>query len=180
MAFEPELSECAARFAITEVIQLYCHAIDRRRWYLLERCFHADATYRYAHIEGGWRDFLNIAQATINPLPISHHQTGSISFRIDGLHAMTETYFTAYHRVAADASELDPLPGTGQDRDIVIAGRYVDCFERREGDWRIAHRIGLTDWRRDSDAADAGLFALPPSWRGSIGPEDPGCEVLKS
>lgn len=156
------------------VAALYCHAIDRRRWDLMEHCFHPDATYRFGRIEGNWRDFVGMARATIDPMRISHHQLGQSLIRIDGDTATSETYFSAYHRVAADAAATDPFPGTGEECDIVISGRYVDRFECRDGDWRIAHRIGLSDWRQDAPAADGGLFAQPPEWRGAIDASDPG------
>lgn len=178
MGSAPSPDEIAARQAIADVIHLYCHAIDRRRWALLDRCFHADATYKFGAIDGGWRDFVAAARAVITPTRISHHQVGNILYRIDGDTATTETYFTAYHRVPAGAPADAPFPGDGQERDIVIAGRYVDRFVRRDGDWRIAHRTGLGDWRRDAPGNDAGLFDQPPDWRGAIDPGDPGMAAV--
>jgi hypothetical protein len=174
MATEPSPDALAARAAITEVIGRYCHNIDRRLWPAMERCFHPDATYRFGHIDGDWRDFVRGARAVIDPLRISHHQIGTMLIEVDGDRANAETYFTAYHRVPADAPADAPFAGTGQEYDVILAGRYIDRFERRADEWRIAHRTGVTDWRRDGPAADAGLFAQPPSWRGSLGPDDPG------
>lgn len=37
-------------------------------------------------------------------------------------------------------------------REIVIAGRYIDRLERRHGEWRIADRRFLPDWKRVADA----------------------------
>ena len=150
-----------ARAAIADIIARYCHVLDRQRWDKMGECFHNDATYRFGAIDGDWRHFLGIAQAVLSPLRISHHQTGNMLIRVDGDRAASETYFTAYHRVPADALADAPLPGTGSDYDVVIAGRYIDRFERRGDDWRIAHRTGVTDWRRDSPAADNRLFAQP-------------------
>lgn len=178
MALPSPPAEIAARQAIADVIHLYCHAIDRRRWTLLERCFHDDATYRFGAIDGGWRDFVAAAQAVIEPTRISHHQVGNILYRIDGAAATTETYFTAYHRTPADAPVTAPFAGDGAERDVVIAGRYVDRFACRDGDWRIVHRIGLSDWRRDAAGEDGGLFDQPAAWRGAFGESDPGSGVV--
>jgi len=164
-----------ARAAIADVSARYCHVIDRRLWDRMGACFHDDATYKFGAIDGGWRDFVAAARTVIDPLRISHHQTGNMLIRVDGNRADAETYFTAYHRVASDAPAGAPLPGTGSDYDVIIAGRYIDRFECRGSDWRIAHRTGVSDWRRDGPAADNGLFALPADWRGAIGPDDPGC-----
>ena len=35
----------------------------------------------------------------------------------------------------------------GQQWQEIVFGRYVDNFERREGDWRIAHRVCVIDSR---------------------------------
>ena len=43
------------REAIREVIALYAHAIDRRRWDMMEKLFHADALFGFGPIEGGWQ-----------------------------------------------------------------------------------------------------------------------------
>ncbi len=172
-----DAGDLLARAAIADVIARYCHVIDRRQWHAMDQCFHDDATYRYASIAGGWREFVAVARAIIDPLRISHHQTGNMLIRVDGDRAGAETYFTAYHRIAAGAAADGVFPGTGQDYDVIMAGRYIDRFERRGGDWRIAHRTGVTDWRRDSPASDAGLFSSPPEGRGSTGSDDPGYEL---
>ena len=173
-----DLETLASRAAIADVINRYCHILDRRRWESMAMCFHPDATYLFGAIDGDWRHFVGAAQAVLDPLRSSHHQIGNMLIRLDGDRADSETYFTAYHRVAAEAPASAPLPGTGHDYDVVIGGRYIDRFERRDGEWRIAHRTGVSDWRRDTPAADPGLYALPPGWRGSTGSDDPGRVVL--
>ena len=167
-----DLDSLAARAHILDVLALYCHAIDRRRWDLMAHCFHDDARFTFGAIDGTWREFVVGARAVIDPLRISQHRLGQTLFAIDGDVAMTETYMTAYHRVAADAPADAVFPGTGIDRDIVIAGRYIDRFERRDGHWRIARRVGVSDWRQDTPGMDSGLFSQPQAWRGDIGPGD--------
>jgi hypothetical protein len=39
----------------------------------------------------------------------------------------------------------------------LFAGRYVDRFERREGEWRIARRTVVHDWSRQLPAAHESL-----------------------
>lgn len=160
------------RADILDILALYCHAIDRRRWDLMGQVFHPDAHFQFGAIDGSWQHFVVAAQAVINPLRISQHKLGQTLFAIAGDVAMTETYMVAYHRVAADAPADAVFPGTGTDRDVVIAGRYIDRFERRDSRWRIARRVGVTDWRQDADASDGGLFDAPQAWRGDIGGGD--------
>ena len=49
----------------------------------------------------------------------------------DRLSAHCETYFQAFHSI----------PRTrGGASDLFVGGRYVDRFEKRNGEWRVAHR----------------------------------------
>ena len=77
--------------------------------------------------------------------------------------AFGEVYYQAYHRVAGE---------DGNPRDLFIAGRYVDRYERREGVWKIAYRSELVDWLRDDPASDA-MLAGAPFIIGARKPDDP-------
>jgi len=169
--------QIAARFEIMDCIHRYCHAVDRRRWSLMDSVFHADATYKFFSIEGTWRDFAAQAQALIDPIGPTHHQVSNIMVRFDGEIAHSETYLRAFHSVPADYPPwtVFSIPGGGN---ILIGGRYVDRFERRDGIWRIAHRTGLLDWRQDIKAEDGGLGRTPSVWRGRFGASDPSEPVV--
>ena len=70
---------------------------------------------------------------------------------------------------------------------LMTGFRYLDRFERREGEWRIAARTAVTEWSRIDDVAgrwetpagflsgrrDRGdaLYALLASVRGEADPE---------
>ena len=56
------------REAIRDILAAYAHAIDRRRWGMMERLFHPDATFRFGTIEGDWRGFVEQARA-VNAAP---------------------------------------------------------------------------------------------------------------
>lgn len=172
------LEQAAWRFEITDVIHRYCHAVDRRRWSLMDSVFHEDATYKFFSLGGTWREFVAQAQALIDPIGPTHHQVSNITVRFDGDVAWTETYLRAYHQVPADYPpwNIFSLPGGGI---ILIGGRYIDRFERREGQWRISHRHGILDWRQDHVAADGGLGATPLEWRGQFGDADPSLPVMQ-
>ncbi len=166
------------RFEIMDSIHRYCHAVDRRRWSLMDSVFHEDATYKFFSIEGTWRDFVAQAKALSDPIGPTHHQVSNITVRFDGDTAWSETYLRAYHQVPADYPPwtVFSLPGGGV---ILIGGRYIDRFERRDGTWRIAHRHGLLDWRQDHALADGGLGATPTDWRGRFGQDDPSLPVMQ-
>ena len=56
---------------------------------------------------------------------------------------------------------------------MFLKGRYLDRFERRDGSWKIASRIGLHDFERVLDPADRTLAGAPAGQRGRQKPDDP-------
>ena len=135
------------REAIRDVIGAYAHAIDRRRWDMMPQLFHADATFGFGPVQGNWEEFVGQAQAIIDPCLATQHQLGQIQFGFEDDTCHTETYFTAMHTIPAGYPVPDVFPDKGKVYSAVIAGRYVDRFEQRSGQWRIAQRTGLYDWR---------------------------------
>jgi hypothetical protein len=58
---------------------------------------------------------------------------------------------------------------------MFVGGRYLDQFQRRGGDWRIASRVVVWDWFRhfkDSADLDRGVFGDGPVRMGSKHPDD--------
>ena len=55
-----------------------------------------------------------------------------------------------------------------------FGGRYIDRFERRGGEWKIAHRAVVHEW----DKIEHLELAYPPDRfsEGIRGPEDPSYE----
>lgn len=171
------LAQAADQLDIIAVLAAYCHALDRRDPELLASCFHPDSTHRHGPFEGPSSQFLGFAQAVLANLEATHHQISPPLIRIEGAVAHVETYFIAFHRIPADAPKDAVFPGTGEAQDLVIGGRYVDRFERRDGHWRIAHRTGVHDWQRQTPAADGAFAQTPPEQRGAHGPADPGWPI---
>ena len=46
---------------------------------------------------------------------------------------------------------------------MFISGRYIDKFEKRDGEWKIVKRQGVHDWVRFEQASDKGVL-------GDVGP----------
>jgi hypothetical protein len=49
--------------------------------------------------------------------------------------------------------------------DYWVGGRYMDRMEKRDGVWRIATRIGMTDWTRVDPPTSQGYFNTPVELR---------------
>jgi len=60
----------------------------------------------------------------------------------------------------------------------VIAGRYVDRFENRDGEWRIARRTGLYDWREFREVEGVDLSEMPEGSCGYHDERDPSTPAV--
>ncbi|TNE60175.1 MAG: nuclear transport factor 2 family protein [Sphingomonadales bacterium] len=150
------------RESIRDVIAAYAHAVDRRRWDMMEKLFHPDATFGFGTVGGTWEDFVVGARAIIDPCLATQHQLGQIQFGFDGDDLChTETYMTAMHTIPAGYPMADIFPDKGKIYSAVIAGRYVDRFEKRGNEWRIKHREGFYDWREFREVEGVDLGGLP-------------------
>lgn len=166
------------REAIRDVIAAYAHAIDRRRWDMMPQLFHYDATFGFGPVQGNWEEFLGQAQAIIDPCLATQHQLGQTQFGFDGDTCHSETYFTAMHTIPAGYPAPDVFPDKGTIYSAVIAGRYIDRFELREGNWRIAERTGLYDWREFREVEGVDLSELAEGMAGFHDDRDPSTPVV--
>ena len=167
------------REAIREIIALYAHAIDRRRWGMMERLFHPDARFGFGPVEGDWRGFVEQARAIIDPCIATQHQLGQtiIGFE-DADTAHCETYMTAMHIVPVGYPRPEVFPVRDETYAAIIAGRYVDRFEQRGGEWRIARRQGLYDWREYRVIGEADLAGMPEGACGYHDERDPSTAAV--
>ncbi|MEP5936860.1 MAG: nuclear transport factor 2 family protein [Erythrobacter sp.] len=162
------------REAIRDVITAYAHAIDRRRWEMMPHLFHDDAEFQFGIISGGWQGFVEQARGVIDPCLATQHQLGQVLFGFESEAVChTETYMTAMHTIPAGYPTPEVFPDKGKTYSAVIAGRYVDRFELRSGEWRIAKRTGLYDWREYREVEGVDLSELAEEARGFHDHRDP-------
>ena len=77
----------------------------------------------------------------------NHHMIGNSLLEFDEKNENTaygEIYFNAYHKTIEN----------GVNTDVIIAGRYLDRYERRNGVWKIAYRSEVNDWSRTEPTND--------------------------
>ncbi|MFM7377938.1 MAG: nuclear transport factor 2 family protein [Erythrobacter sp.] len=153
-----------SRFAIQDLAALYMRGLDRLDGALLEAQFWPDARCEYGIFSGSPADFAAFCMAALKDHTRNHHMLGQhlIDFAAPD-EAFGEVYYQAYHRVSGEE---------GAPRDLFIAGRYVDRYERRDGIWKIAYRSELVDWLRDDPASDA-MVAAAHFIMGERKPADP-------
>jgi len=155
--------------AIRKVHMRYCRGIDRADFALIRSCYHDDALDDHGDYVGGIDGFIEYCRAGLPNFLSTTHFTGNQIIEIDGDSAWSETYARAYHRVAP-ASEGEPM------KDLVVNARYVDRFEKRDGEWKIAHRKVVVD----SDRVDIVTERWVPESQlcGARDRSDPSYEAL--
>ena len=158
-------SELADREAIRECLFRYARGVDRLDEDLLRTAYWPDAVDNHLMFKGSIDEFITWAFPLMRAMDRNQHIIGNILITLDGSKAAVESYFYGIQRVKV----------SGVARDTVASGRYLDRFERRRDEWRIAERIVVTDWFREyADSADwtNGPFGVADAARGAPFPED--------
>jgi hypothetical protein len=126
---ESGLRHLMVRMALEDLAARYARAIDRRDMALLRSVYHPDAIDEHGSAyTGDVNGFVSAMPALMGNFLVTQHQIHSKIFAIADDRADGELYFTAYHRL------INP------ERHLVVHGRYLDNYEERGGEWKIAHR----------------------------------------
>ncbi len=143
------------REMIRDVVYKLCRAVDRRDTEALRSAFHPDATDNHGAKPWGVEDYVQFSKERNKLIPFSMHQLGNvlIEFASENV-ALVESYIWNVTRFPAGDANLFAHPAAGANlatlsagvTDVFGAHRYVDRFERR-GDWRIARRVVVFEWR---------------------------------
>lgn len=159
-------AEVADRAAIYQQLVRYCRGVDRRDLALIRSTYHPDAFDDHGSYKGDVEGFLAFVEKEVHArFRITQHKLGQSLIEIDGDEAWSESYATCHHVMAEVMAE--PVAGaaagvSGAARDVadmVMGIRYLDRFERRNGEWRIARRELRWEWVRTDR-----LEGLDGSW----------------
>lgn len=189
-----DLQQLLDRQAISDLIALYCRGLDRVDEATLRSIYHPDAIE-----DRGAGIFIGPAQEwiswTMTVLPVfamTQHCILNCLIDLEGDVAHGETYFHAYHRFGAPEAQDEGMNGHSGSRDalryanvqdsdvawpegdteVILAGRYLDRFERRDGVWKFAYRKMICDWCRTQPVADDWFESNPTAYRGRRGIAD--------
>jgi len=128
------MEELLAERAIERVLLRYARGVDRLDRDLVERCYWPDAVDHHGAFTGLREEFIDWAFPLLERHWATMHHLANITVELDpdGVHAGAETYGVAYHcGEPADDIRWSNVSGF----------RYVDAFERRGDEWRIAQRV---------------------------------------
>lgn len=153
--------------AIRDVIDRYCHGVDRLDLDLVRQAYHPDGIDHHTGFDGTVDEFLPWLRKGLESLAGTLHFIGNhhVDFVGDGT-AISETYLMATHW---------GHPGQDQRTNFTTGARYVDLMERRCGRWAIAERWAVREWTRPD------VFVAPerPGPRGTRDGDDPLSVLLK-
>jgi hypothetical protein len=151
--FSPE--RIADRMRIQHVMHRWCRAVDRLDYDGIRAVFHPDAIDTHGAYNGGVEGLVGWIRERHSNIPFSMHAVSNMLIEFAGPDlALAETYVRTTQRYPAEAREkLDQLAGgkagAGEGgMDLMTCSRYVDRFERRGGEWRIAARTLVADWKQ--------------------------------
>ena len=150
---QAELRTLLDKAQIHDALMRYSRGVDRGDGELVMSCFHPDATLDMGR---GPMSAAALAEGIAKMTATgAMHFIGNEYVEVDGDTAYGETYFISYATIT----------DSGQPATRSRGGRYLDRFERRDGQWKIARRLLVDEWSRLDDLPAPG----PPPSAGHVG-----------
>lgn len=151
--FEKIVRELSARQQIHDCLMRYCRGVDHCDPELALSAYHPDATDDHGTFKGLAKDFVKVS---LDP------STGADNLR----HLICNEYVVFDEtdpRVAfSETAEVGCLLRREGDsyRLSVLSCRFLDRFEERDGEWRIADRRLVLDWEAEGSVLGLAGSAL--------------------
>ena len=132
------------KLAIRDVLSNYCRGLDRMDKEMAYSVFSADCKAHYHEMyEGSGHGFVDWAWEAHAAMDRHSHQITNVLIEVDGDQAVSEAYVTVVLWTHA--------PDT---RELVCRGRYLDRWERRDGNWQIVEREHVLDTQSTNGVPD--------------------------
>ena len=154
---DEQLRNFLDREQIRERIVRLARGEDRRSADMISACYWPDASTDYGVFQGSFDKYLAWVVPGSEAIKNTQHVLGQSVIDLDATGADTaraETQVLSYHRLDMGQGDLDTMVG----------GRYLDVFQKRGKDWRIASRTMLYDWYQDWGKAidwSQGVMGMP-------------------
>ncbi len=150
MTVADRLQELLDRQAIADCVQRYARGIDRHDVDLVASCYHPDAIDDHGSFIGTGRALAEWAIAAHEGMASTQNHITTHVVELGGDTAHGETYYFVIGRSKSGITWH-------------IGGRYIDRFERRDGEWRIAARLCLVESMSQVQSGDMSHRADSPS-----------------
>ena len=169
---DPRLQALLDKQEITELIHSYCNAADRHDHEKMRELYHDDAIDDHgAFFKGLAMEFIDRLPDIQAPMIILHHNITTVNIELDGNYGEGEIYILAFHQVKTDDQPVD----------LMIGGRYLDRYEKREDVWKFSYRAVLADWATLNNPSAVRLDhpMVEGSHIGQPGRNDPSYEFFR-
>jgi ketosteroid isomerase-like protein len=138
MIFATFLEELEARTAIEDCLKRFARAIDRQDWKAAREAYHDGAFDDHGFFKGPPDAFLAHIEKLHAMQEHSMHFNTNVLIEFQAKdRAFVETYVLVLQRFRPGAPNV-PAGAAGL-RNLASA-RYLDRFEKRNGEWRVAYR----------------------------------------
>lgn len=136
------------RADIRAALLRYTRGVDRHDRALMLSAYWPEAYDEHGVAEGEAADFVDWALGWHSEFQTKHqHIIANCTIELDGDTAHGETYYVFWGQ-------------NNQGPPTLAFGRYVDRFERRGGEWRIAHRVCVNEYSGAFTPVD-----IPEQWK---------------
>lgn len=136
--FDSFVDELEARTEIADTLFRFIRGIDRQDWALARSTYHDDAIDEHGFFTGPPDAFLALVRRMHEHQLHSMHVMSNILIEFEASdRALVETYCLVFQRFGPAAPGVPE--GAAGVRKLATA-RYLDRFEKRQGQWLVAHR----------------------------------------
>jgi hypothetical protein len=171
-----DLDEITAHMEIRQALVRYCRGVDRGDAALIKSAFHPDAFDRHGASRRLGHELADSLAYREGGIRMAGHHITNVYIELHGPDvARVESYVLAFVPSQSDGAEQEDLR--------VVGARYLDRFERRDGEWRVADRLVVVDWSRHDVPGDVWMSAAPEHGgysEGCPGPDDPSYQLFAS
>lgn len=143
-----KIQELWDREMIRDVIYKYCFGVDAQDWESVRDCFTSTATHQHTTFKGNNDEFIAFASGVIGDMGGTLHSIGSVLISIEHDVASSQSTFVSYHRVLNTPAAQKRFQMNGQNLNWIVAGRYVDKWEKVGELWKISERRAFHDWTK--------------------------------
>lgn len=154
---DPRVAYLKDRRDIFDVAMRYARGADRHDKELTRSAFWPDATISYGEPMG--RDeFVDWQERTLSDYAAHQHHVTGQTVEFDGDTAHVESYVLYFlvprDRTADIAGTATPGRGLESEKTRLGSGRFIERWERRDGEWRILVREYVEDLALEGDTVD--------------------------
>lgn len=186
MAIIGKVEDLLAEQAVRKAVTSYSRGADRCDIDILKSAFHPDAEVKYGSYDGHYAAFCENVIAGHLAMNYTTHTVANEYYDIDAESGagVGEIYVIAFLSLsqAGDVMAVEGYkdsPSNGG-YEYIVAGRYIDRYECRDGDWRISLRQYVIDWSRTADYTghDPNTLFEGLTYRGTQGHDDLSYGIL--